>query len=118
MLIAKQLAPTSYSLLPVSVISVPLLTAGAILRRCRLLLANDSGLMHLAAAVGVATFAIFGPTDERATGPRGVNSHVIRAPGTKPVYDTERNFDLGQEAHTTMLAVSARMVLDDLRKYI
>jgi heptosyltransferase-2 len=30
---------------------------------------NDSGAMHLAAAVGVPTVAIFGPTDERATAP-------------------------------------------------
>ncbi|MBK8575601.1 MAG: glycosyltransferase family 9 protein [Elusimicrobia bacterium] len=33
-----------------------------ILRRCALLLTNDSGAMHVAAALGVPTVAIFGPT--------------------------------------------------------
>ena len=33
-----------------------------ILRRCELILTNDSGAMHVAAALGVPTVAIFGPT--------------------------------------------------------
>ena len=32
---------------------------------------NDSGAMHLAAALGVPVVAIFGPTDERVTAPLG-----------------------------------------------
>jgi heptosyltransferase-2 len=32
---------------------------------------NDSGAMHLAAALGVPVVALFGPTDERATSPVG-----------------------------------------------
>jgi heptosyltransferase-2 len=32
---------------------------------------NDSGAMHLAAALGVPVTAIFGPTNERATAPIG-----------------------------------------------
>lgn len=45
-------------------------TAG-ILARCRLLVANDTGLAHLAAALGVPVVAVFGPTDERRFAPRG-----------------------------------------------
>jgi heptosyltransferase-2 len=39
--------------------------------RCRAFLTNDSGAMHLAAALGRPVVALFGPTDERATRPLG-----------------------------------------------
>jgi heptosyltransferase-2 len=41
---------------------------------CDLYISNDTGAMHVAAAFGVPTLAIFGPTDELATRPLG--SHV------------------------------------------
>ena len=44
-------------------------TLAAVLARCAAVLSNDSGAMHVAAAVGVPVAAIFGPTDERATAP-------------------------------------------------
>lgn len=40
-----------------------------LIERARLLVANDSGPVHLAAAVGTPVVAIFGPTNERAWGP-------------------------------------------------
>jgi heptosyltransferase-2 len=45
---------------------------------CRAFLTNDSGAMHVAAALGVPTVAVFGPTDERATGPAGPLVKVVR----------------------------------------
>jgi heptosyltransferase II len=42
-----------------------------VLQQCRAFVSNDSGAMHLAAAVGVPVTAIFGPTDERVTSPIG-----------------------------------------------
>jgi heptosyltransferase II len=45
---------------------------------CRALITNDSGAMHLGAAVGVSVTAVFGPTDERATRPIG-DAHVVIA---------------------------------------
>ncbi len=42
-----------------------------------LLLTNDSGPMHLAAALDVPQIALFGSTDEQATGPLGRNSLVV-----------------------------------------
>jgi heptosyltransferase-2 len=45
---------------------------------CRLFLTNDSGAMHIASAAGVRTVAIFGATDEFATGPTGSLAVVVR----------------------------------------
>ena len=46
------------------------------LRRCSLLLTNDTGTMHLAALLGVPVVAVFGSTEPRLTGPLG-NGHTI-----------------------------------------
>lgn len=45
---------------------------------CEVYLTNDSGPMHIASALGVPTVVIFGATDERATGPTGSWSRVVR----------------------------------------
>ena len=44
-----------------------------VLASCRALLANDSGALHLAAAIGISVIGVFGPTDERLSGPRSPN---------------------------------------------
>jgi heptosyltransferase-2 len=47
---------------------------------CRVYLTNDSGAMHIASALGVPTVAIFGATDDIATGPTGPLARVVREP--------------------------------------
>ncbi len=47
---------------------------------CRVYLTNDSGAMHIASALGVPTIAIFGATDDKATGPTGPLAKVVREP--------------------------------------
>ena len=42
---------------------------GALLKRTRLLISNDSGPLHMGIAVGVPVIALFGPTDPKLTGP-------------------------------------------------
>lgn len=44
-----------------------------LLQRSRLLVANDSGPMHIAVAVGTRTLALFGPTDPGRNGPYGMD---------------------------------------------
>ena len=57
-----------------------LLTAYACLKRVRLFVGNDSGLMHLAAAAGAPTLGLFGPSDDRLYGPWGPNARALRGP--------------------------------------
>jgi heptosyltransferase-2 len=45
---------------------------------CHLFLTNDSGAMHIASALGVRTVAVFGATDDIATGPTGPLARVVR----------------------------------------
>jgi heptosyltransferase-2 len=45
-----------------------------------LLVTNDSGPMHVAAALGTPLVAVFGPTDWRETAPLGATCRVVRAP--------------------------------------
>ena len=52
----------------------------SLLAQCQLIVANDSGPMHLAAALGVPLVAIFGSTNERATGPLGTRARVVKQP--------------------------------------
>jgi ADP-heptose:LPS heptosyltransferase len=61
-----------------SLVSLP-----ALVRKADWVISNDSGPMHLAAALGVRVFAIFGPTDPRLFGPYPIGgplNHVIQAP--------------------------------------
>lgn len=48
------------------------------LRLCSLMITNDTGPMHAAAALGVPVVALFGPTDPRSTGPYGQLENVLR----------------------------------------
>ncbi len=51
---------------------------GCWLARARLYIGNDSGVTHLAAAVGTPVLALFGPTDPGVWAPRGGNVRVAR----------------------------------------
>ena len=50
----------------------------ALIKRCDLFVCNDSGPMHIAAALDVRTVAIFGPTDHVAWKPLSEEATIIR----------------------------------------
>jgi len=61
-----------------SLVSLP-----ALIKRASWVISNDSGPMHIAAALDVPTIGIFGPTDPQQYGPyplTGITNHVIKAP--------------------------------------
>jgi len=48
------------------------------IRRCELVVSNDTGPMHVAAALGCKVIAIFGPTEPRRTGPYRQLENVLQ----------------------------------------
>lgn len=57
-----------------------ILSTHELLKRCRLMVANDSAMMHLAAASGIPTIGLFGPTKDQHYRPWGENGFVVRTP--------------------------------------
>ncbi len=50
----------------------------ALLSQCHLFLGNDSGAMHVAAAVGLPVVAVFGPTDPHGTAPVTPRCNIVQ----------------------------------------
>lgn len=65
----------------VRAVSATLPRTAALLSHCALMISNDSGLMHVAAAVGIPVLAIFGPTQAGRTAPVGEGHRVLRKDG-------------------------------------
>jgi ADP-heptose:LPS heptosyltransferase len=70
-------------------IAVPLPVFLAVVSECRLFVCNDTGPMHLAAAVGVPVVAVFGPGMSAWWGPRSAGSQVVAHEGVwcRPCFD-------------------------------
>jgi heptosyltransferase-2 len=68
--------------MPANVINLAGLTSlrelACLISDCDLLITNDSGPMHIGAALGTKLIALFGSTDEELTGPYQVENSVIR----------------------------------------
>ncbi len=52
----------------------------SVIKGASFMVSNDSGPMHIGAALSVPVYALFGPTSEVLTGPYGEGHHVFRAP--------------------------------------
>ena len=57
--------------------TLSLAQTGGFLKEMDLLISNDSGPVHVAAAVGTPALVVFGPTDPRRTGPYGERHRVV-----------------------------------------
>ena len=86
----------------------------ALLSLSSLLVTNDSGPMHIGAALGIPLVAIFGPTDWRRTSPWSLRAKVVRVEiDCSPC--KRRTCDRG---HECMLGVTPEMVVDAARKLL
>jgi heptosyltransferase-2 len=63
---------------PLLVKGLSLLELASVMEGCRLFIGNDSGITHMAAALGLPTIAIFGPSDHKMWSPRGEKVFVVR----------------------------------------
>jgi len=63
---------------PILAKGLSLLRLASVMEGCRFFIGNDSGISHMAAALGLPTVAIFGPTDPRVWCPRGEKVVVVR----------------------------------------
>jgi heptosyltransferase-2 len=78
-----------------------------VLARCAVFVSNDSGAMHLAAAVGAPVVAIFGPTDERVTSPLGDHDVLVHPVFCRPCMLRDCPID-----HRCMTRIGADRVFD------
>jgi heptosyltransferase-2 len=85
-----------------------------VLSRLRVLVTNDSGPMHVAAALGVPVVAVFGPTDWRETAPVGRRHRLLREPvHCSPCMLRECPID-----HRCMTRISVDRVVDEARSLL
>jgi heptosyltransferase-2 len=82
-------------------------SAMGVLACCRACVSNDSGAMHLAAALGVPVAAIFGPTDERVTAPIGDHDVIVHQVFCRPCMLRDCPID-----HRCMKGITPAMVFD------
>jgi ADP-heptose:LPS heptosyltransferase len=62
---------------PVLAKGLTLLQLASVMEGCWFFIGNDSGITHMAAALGLPTVAIFGPTDQQVWSPRGEETVVV-----------------------------------------
>lgn len=93
---------------------IDLLTVAACLKKARLFLGNDSGLMHLSAAVGTPTIGLFGPTNDAEYGPWGPKNTIIRTPESLAQIRQMDHFSYDQRDLCYMESLSVDCVLETL----
>lgn len=85
----------------------------AIIRGASFMVCNDTGPMHIAAALGLPVCAIFGPTDPQRTGPYGTGHIVIRSEERCSPCFKKRCDDL-----RCMSGISAETVLERIKPLV
>ncbi|MEB3207109.1 MAG: glycosyltransferase family 9 protein [Vampirovibrionales bacterium] len=88
------------------------------LHRARLVIGADTGPLHVAAALGVPTLGLYGPTDVRRTGPRGAHPEIIQAvtpPACLNCWPCERSVCPDSEP-SCMSQIQVSQVLDLAKK--
>ena len=85
-------------------------------RRCDLLITNDTGPMHVAAAMNKPLIALFGPTEPRRTGPYGQLENVLRIDlPCSPCMASQCTFEKTIEC---LQALSPSLVIDRAEKLL
>jgi heptosyltransferase-1 len=86
------------------------------LRFCDLLVTNDTGPMHAAAALGKPLVALFGPTEPRRTGPYGQLENVLRV--ELPCSPCFKSHCVWKNPNECLNAISPAMVFEQVCKQL
>lgn len=89
--------------------------AAACLARCDFYIGNDSGLMHCAAAAGIPTLGLFGPTNHVEYAPYGPKAHFIRTPERMDELTGFAGFNPKTLDHTLMGSLKVETVFDQIK---
>jgi heptosyltransferase-1 len=88
----------------------------SLMRRARLVIAGDTGPMHLAAALQVPVVAIFGPTNPARNGPFGTRSIVLRSASSLTDHSRHREPEQGLlEITVEEVTAAARKLLGEAK---
>ena len=98
---------------PILVKDVGLRELSALIQRCNIYIGNDTGPMHIAAAVGTRVIAIFGPTSAVRSGPYG-SQHIVIAESIEcsPCHPGRRPGGCNLDTCMAMEAVSVSRVAE------
>lgn len=102
---------------PVVIKSQNLRQVAALLKACDVYLGNDTGPMHIAAAVGTPVIAIFGSTNHHRSGPYGEEHTVVRSDvklGCNPCHPGKDPGGCGAESCAAIDAVTVQQVFQQL----
>lgn len=102
-----------------SISDLSLRDAASALSACLLTVGNDSGLMHIASAVGTPTVTIFGPTPPSHTRPYGRHArfvHKIVACNPCDVTKRDHRNPLICSTHLCMKSIEPQIVMDQIRE--
>jgi len=102
----------------ISIVGQPLAKAAALIDKCRILIASDTGLGHIAATTNCNLIAILGPTIPERTGPVGKNVHIIKEKCSYRYHDifTPR-YDVNRE-HQCLKKITPDRVLDKIKEIL
>ena len=110
--IAREIAAAAASARPVDLVNrTTLREMVALVAEARAMVTNDSGPMHVAAAIGTPVVAIFGPTSAERTGPYGPGHRVLAAGvPCRPCFRRKCLYSSGPEALACLTGVAAEEV--------
>ncbi|MBX3277085.1 MAG: lipopolysaccharide heptosyltransferase II [Acidobacteria bacterium] len=86
-----------------------------VLDRCDLVVGNDTGSAHVAAALGRPTLTLFGPTNEFETAPIGPRAEVVRIDGVDCARCMFRTCPID---HRCMTGITTDLVLERARRHL
>ncbi|HPD83533.1 MAG: glycosyltransferase family 9 protein [Alphaproteobacteria bacterium] len=89
----------------------------ACLARCDFYVGNDSGLMHAAAACGVPTVGLFGPSYPHLYAPYGVHTTYARTPETFDQLIDFEGYAPEKLTRTLMQSLSVEQVIDTIKRH-